>query len=134
MAKDFGVVFPDEGGRQLPSISAHLEVLGEDLLIIVRGGKEHIGTAVLSEPRPSLTGDGSMSCTSSVLNVTGHKDEEICRVIAEQVAAKTGRRTLCTGGVHIDHITKKELRSISWAAETLAWHIIDEVVSGDQAF
>ncbi|MBQ6397572.1 MAG: hypothetical protein IJI06_05425 [Oscillospiraceae bacterium] len=46
--------------------------------------KPHIGCAVLAIPRPSLKSDGSMSCTSSVLNLSGHKDETLCRLLAER--------------------------------------------------
>ena len=58
--------------------------IGEDLLISVEGGqKPHIGCVIQSIPRPSLTGDGSYSATSSVLNLTGHKDEYLCRKLSE---------------------------------------------------
>ena len=49
--------------------------LGEDILACIQGGdKPHIGCTVQSVPRPSLTGNGTISATSSVLNLTGHKD------------------------------------------------------------
>ena len=60
--------------------------LGQDYNIVLQGGdKPHIGCTVLSVPRPSLTGDGSISATSSTLNVTGHKDDILCRYLAEEV-------------------------------------------------
>ncbi len=53
-------------------ITVQITELGEDYHIMLRGGdKPHIGCTVLAVPRPSLTGDGSISVTSSVLNVTG---------------------------------------------------------------
>jgi hypothetical protein len=46
--------------------------VGEDLLVLAEGGdKPHLGCTVLALPRPSLRGDGSVSCTSSVLNRAG---------------------------------------------------------------
>lgn len=79
--------------------------IGDDLLIVVRGGdKPHVGTAVLAVPRPSLTEDGSASATSSVLNVSGHKDETICRILAERAAKKYGVTVVCVGGFHVDDI------------------------------
>ena len=61
--------------------------LGDDILIIVKGGdKFHIGTSVLAVPRPSLSRDGTVSVTSSVLNVIGHKDEVICRILCKDAA------------------------------------------------
>ena len=49
--------------------------IGEDVLICLKGGERpHLGCVVQTEPRVSLTGDGSVSATSSVLNFPGHKD------------------------------------------------------------
>ena len=89
------------------------EFLGDDILITVSGGdKPHIGTAVLTVPRPSLTGDGSVSATSSVLNVTGHKDEDICRILAEKASKKYGVTAVCIGGFHIDHISAEQVKEV----------------------
>lgn len=91
----------------------HTERVGKDLLILVRGGdRPHIGCTVLSVPRPSLTGDGSVSCTSSVVNVTGHKDEEICRYLAEKAAKKYCCTVVCTGGFHVEHMKPDEIREL----------------------
>lgn len=63
--------------------------VGEDCQILLSGGsRPHIGCTVLAFPRPSLSGDGHTSATSSVLNVTGHKDEAICRYL--------GRKSRCS--------------------------------------
>ncbi len=88
-----------------------VENIGTDLCIAVQGGKPHIGCTVLAVPRKSLKGD-SISCTSSVINVTGHKDEEICRYLAEKAAAKYNVTAVCTGGIHIDGITSGQLEEL----------------------
>lgn len=70
-------------------VKAYVRQIGQDYIILLEGGDSpHIGCAVMVVPRPSLTGDGSMGSTASVLNLTGHKDEEVCRYLAEQVAKK----------------------------------------------
>jgi len=95
-----------------------LEWIGEDVLLIVSGGERpHIGCTVMSVPRPSLTGDGATSCTSSVLNLTGHMDEGICRVLAEKACRAFGRTTVCTGGFHKDSLTPEELAEIQQAVK-----------------
>lgn len=87
--------------------------LGDDLLIVVKGGdKPHIGTTVLAVPRPSLKEDGSVSTTSSVLNVSGHKDETICRLLAEKASKKYGVTVVCTGGFHIDNINDEQIKEV----------------------
>ena len=87
--------------------------IGEDVLICLKGGERpHLGCVVQTEPRVSLTGDGSVSATSSVLNFPGHKDEVICRRMAEQVSKELGKRVVCTGGFHKDGISEKEIREV----------------------
>jgi hypothetical protein len=87
--------------------------VGNDKLVMVSGGdKPHIGCAVVAFPRPSLTGDGTVSATSSVINVVGHKDEAICRAIAEKIASKYDCIVTCTGGFHVDNITPEQLQEI----------------------
>ena len=87
--------------------------MGDDILISVKGGdKPHIGTTVLAVPRPSLSGDGTVSTTSSVLNVIGHKDEEICRILAEKASKKYGVTVVCVGGFHIDNINADQIKEI----------------------
>lgn len=89
--------------------------------ILLYGGQSpHIGCTVLAEPRPSLRGDGAASATASVLNVCGHKDEVVCRLLAEQVASRTGRVTVCTGGFHQDDITPEQIGEVGTAARALA--------------
>lgn len=101
-------------------LSIKISCLGDDFLINVWGGdKPHIGCTVLAVPRLSLKGDGSVSVTSSVLNVTGHKDEEICRRLAERLAIKKNAVTVCTGGFHADHIREEQIREVMEAVREI---------------
>lgn len=101
------------------TISIHVENVGNDLLICIKGGDvPHIGCAVLAVPRPSLRNDGTIGCTSSVLNVTGHKDEEICRMLAEKAAKKYNCTAVCTGGFHVDGITSEEIQEVIKAVDS----------------
>ena len=94
-------------------LTVEISDVGNDKMILVYGGdKPHIGCTVLSIPRDSLTGDGSISATSSVLNVIGHKDELICRAIAERIAARDNCTVVCSGGFHIDKITKEQIDAL----------------------
>ena len=94
--------------------------IGDDLCITVHGGDlPHIGCAVLAVPRPSLTGNGSMSCTSSVLNLTGHKDETICRLLAERVCVHYQKTCLCTGGFHVDNMSPAQIQEVVEAVKGL---------------
>ena len=94
--------------------------IGDDIHITLQGGeKPHIGCVVLAVPRPSMEGNGTRSSTASVLNVTGHKDEILCRWLAEQMAARENAVTVCCGGFHMDHITKAQIREVKEAVEEI---------------
>ncbi|AOT72040.1 hypothetical protein [Geosporobacter ferrireducens] len=76
------------------------------------GGKTHIGTTVISQPRPSLTGDGSRSCTTSVFNILGHKDDEIAVPIAEEICKHFNEVTVVTAGIHIEKATVIDIEKL----------------------
>ena len=99
--------------------------VGEDIFVCLQGGERpHLGCVVQTEPRESLTGDGSVSATSSVLNYPGHKDEVVCRYVAEKISRELKRRVVCTGGFHKDGITIEEIREVQWAVETVTEKIV----------
>lgn len=90
-----------------------IKFVGNDIFILIRGGdKPHIGSCVLSVPRPALADAKKISCTSSVLNVTGHKDEYICRIVAENFCKNFNAVTVCTGGFHVDNLTADKIQEV----------------------
>ena len=101
-------------------LTVKISRIGEDYEITMQGGeKPHIGCVVLAVPRPSLEENGKRSSTSSVLNVTGHKDEVLCRYLAEQAASKENAVTVCCGGFHMDHITKEQIKEVKQAVKEI---------------
>ena len=98
--------------------------VGCDIQLLLQGGSSpHIGCMVLATPRPSLTGDGSRRATASVINVTGHKDEALCRYLAEKVAAVADAVTVCTGGFHIDGMTSEQIQEVQAAVKHMAQEV-----------
>lgn len=93
-------------------ITCQIIPMGKDYAISVFGGSlPHIGSAVLSQARPSLTGSG-ISATSSVLNVVGHRDEAIARLFAEKMAIQGNCTAVCSCGIHMDSLTEEQLDKI----------------------
>lgn len=102
--------------------------VGNDILIAVMGGAApHIGCCVQAVPRPSLTGDGSVSVTSSVLNLTGHKDEILCRRVAERICREKNVMVVCSGGFHMDGIKKEQIEEVIKAAEELTDRLLHKI-------
>ena len=109
-------------------LRAEAVLLNDSCHVLLYGGQPpHTGGTVLAQPRPSLTGDGSGGATASVLNVCGHKDEALCRLLAETVAARTQRVTVCSGGFHQDGITPEQIGEVVQAARALAEELVGEV-------
>lgn len=94
--------------------------IGNDIAVWIGGGeKPHIGCTVLAVPRASMLENGMISATSSVLNVTGHKDDVICRKAAEAFCVKYRTVTACTGGFHVDHMTADRIMEVIQAVDEM---------------
>lgn len=107
------------------SLEVRAAFVGEDILVCLQGGERpHLGCVVQTEPRESLTGDGSVSATSSVLNYPGHKDEVVCRYVAEKIYRELKRRVVCTGGFHKDGINVDEIREVQMAVEVVTEKLV----------
>ena len=97
---------------------------GEDIVAVLTGGeKPHVGCAVIAVPRLSLSGNGKVRSTSSVINLTGHKDESLCRQIAEALSIRFNATVACTGGVHMDNISAEQITAIQSAVQGLIGQI-----------
>lgn len=107
------------------SLEVSAAFVGEDILVCLQGGERpHLGCVVQTEPRESLTGDGSVSATSSVLNYPGHKDEVVCRYVAEKISRELKRRVVCTGGFHKDGINVDEIWEVQMAVEVVTEKLV----------
>ena len=83
--------------------------MGKDYSLAVYGGDTpHIGSVVMAIARPSLNGEG-IGVTSSVINGTGHKDQDIARWFAESLAKRKSCTVICGCGIHVDDITPDQI-------------------------
>ena len=83
--------------------------LGVNLL----GGSEpHIGAVAVAIPRPSLARPGRRSATTSVLALVGHKDDELARFVATQLARALGVTVVVTAGVHVPRARSSDITAV----------------------
>ncbi|MGD0265370.1 MAG: hypothetical protein ABSD47_10545 [Candidatus Methylomirabilota bacterium] len=68
---------------------------------LVGGEVPHIGAVAVSIPRPSRRDARRRSATTSVFTLVGHKEDEIARPLAAELARTLDRTTVVIAGVHI---------------------------------
>ena len=102
------------------SIEAKAILVGEDLCVIISGGdKPHIGCVTASVPRPSLSDSNRTSATTSVINFTGHKDDEVARYVSHKLSSILNKNVVVTCGIHVNHITIDEIKKVKDLTEEL---------------
>lgn len=85
---------------------------GGILASLVGGEEPHLGGVVLSVPRPSLADSAVVSCTSSVIPLVGHKDDEAARPLAEKLARETKMPVSVAAGLHIDNASAGDISEL----------------------
>lgn len=117
--------------HRIGSLDLSVSELGDHLMVCVSGGDApHIGSVVLAEPRPSLSGEGR-SATSSVLNRLGHKDELVARSLAENLSAKLDTVVCCVCGIHKDAPTPEDLEACETLGTELANSVLEAIGTSD---
>lgn len=104
--------FSVEVGEGRYQVQLLVTLTSEGIVGMLTGGERpHVGGVVLSVPRPSLTGLGT-SCDSWVIPVTGHKDIEVAKLVAEIICKAIEESVSLTAGIHISGATGEELEVI----------------------
>ena len=100
-------------------------VMGRDLLVALSGGERaHIGAVALSQARPSLEGDGGVSSSTSVITLTGHKEDDLARALASRLAVSLDASVCVACGIHVDGIGAQELKDVAAMTEELVLDLI----------
>jgi len=76
--------------------------VGGDLVVIITGGKAHVGAAAVG-----ITCGGLAS--SSVVTVPAHREDRVAKGAAEKLAKALDRSVVVVAGIHYDAITKEEI-------------------------
>ena len=98
--------------------------VGNDLLVILSGGENHIGAVGMAAPHPSTQDPGKTSSTSSVFTYAGHKEDVIVKEISEFLSKEMNRKVVVAAGLHWKNISGKEIAMIIKLCRTLAEKII----------
>ncbi|HYE81650.1 MAG TPA: hypothetical protein VEG39_05715 [Clostridia bacterium] len=110
------------------SLEALLVLTDDGIAMFVGGGeKPHIGTVVISQPRPGMKAGSGISCTTSVTNMLSHKDDLIIIPIAEAVCKKTSMVVAASGGVHIDNADESAIKRLMSNMEELTKKLLERL-------
>jgi len=85
--------------------------IGEDYLLTLTGGEEHIGAVAIG-----LFDEKSQRASSSVVTMPGHREEYLALQGARQVSRATKKTSVFVVGIHQDNISPEEIRNIVSAA------------------
>lgn len=98
-----------------------LVTITDDGLIaqILGGEKPHVGAVAFSVPGPGVVNPEKTGCNTTVVPLLGHKDDEVAKPVAEELAKAWGSPVVVIVGVHVDNAGKedvKELLNNCWEA------------------
>lgn len=101
-------------------VEARAVQIGADILVYIWGGdRPHIGAVAAAQPRPSLADENRRSATCSVLTYLGHKEDEVVKLVAEQLSAALDTNVVVTAGIHSDGLNQNEIRAIGTGIEEI---------------
>ncbi len=112
------MILERERGRLRLRLAA--ERLGDDLCASLTGGERpHVGAVAVSQARPSHSGGGRRSASTSVITLLGHEEDELARAVAARLASALGGTVSLTCGIHLDGILPEELEGVQQLAGEL---------------
>ncbi|MCR4441972.1 MAG: hypothetical protein QHH10_07170 [Peptococcaceae bacterium] len=112
----------DDGRYSLEAVA--IDSSGGVSIYLGGGEKPHIGTVAVSQPRPSLSGDGTISCTTSVFNLLHHKDDKLAVPLAEMLCRALNQVVVVTAGIHIEQATSQEIMKFYENADMIGRKIL----------
>ena len=102
--------------------------MGKDLCVSLSGGdRPHIGAVALSQARPSLKGDGTLSASTSVLTLLGHKEDDVAKALAQRLAASLDASVCVACGIHLEGILPEELAQVPSLLEGLTAELLERL-------
>ena len=100
-------------GKGKTQVQIEARLFSDGLSVSLFGGdKPHIGAVALSIPRKSLKDEKSVSCSTSILTVTGHKDDVIAKEMSEAISKAANITVTVVAGVYIDNAKKKDIEQV----------------------
>lgn len=108
-------------------ITLEAKKIGEDYLLILTGGEEHVGAVAVG-----LFEEKSQRASSSVITMPGHREEYLALQGARQVSRATRKTSVFVVGIHQDNINPEEIKNIVSATEEMVESFIAFYEKGEE--
>ncbi|MDY6965043.1 MAG: hypothetical protein SVM80_03615 [Halobacteriota archaeon] len=105
-----------EYGEGRCKLYLHAFRMGEDYVVDILGEGAHVGAIGVG-----CYDTVDSRASSSVITMTGHRDDRIAKDGAERISKNTKKTTVLIVGIHLDDITEEEISTIMENSK----HIID---------
>jgi gallate decarboxylase subunit D len=84
--------------------------VGDDLVVVVGGGQRpHVGAAALAISVPGVVDPSARTCSSYLVSVPGHREEDLARDGALRLSRALRRQVVVTVGIHDDAISRERI-------------------------
>jgi len=109
-------------------LQAHVNIIGNDILVVLLGGSAHIGAVAMAQPRASLADPQKAGATSSVYTYVGHKEDMIAKTMAEKLARGLNRKVVVVAGIHWDDLKEEEIAIIVNMCPEITQDVMNELL------
>jgi gallate decarboxylase subunit D len=111
-------------------ITLHAIRLGNDILVGIYGGdRPHIGAVAVGVPGSTADSVQVRTAETSVIALTGHREDKVTRDAAQRIALETGAVVSVSCGIHLDTITAEEIACVCSLIEDLTGELINWVAA-----
>jgi len=105
------------GQREIKAIAIPL---GDDLCVAIFGGDvPHLGAVALAVSRKSLAEPGETGSSTSILTLTGHKEDVIVREVSSFLSSKLRKNVAVCCGIHLNNASSEQIAAIISGIEKL---------------
>lgn len=101
------------------SLSAQTGQVGDDLCVLVTGGKAHIGSVSMAMPYPEKESSGTGHAAASTFCRPGHRDDVVSDRFAKTLAARLQQNVTVLCGIHYDNAGPQDIGTLLALADEL---------------
>ncbi len=96
---------------------------------LLGGDLPHVGAVGVSLPRPGGPRPGGGPPSTSVITLPGHREDELVRPVAAELARALGRTAVVVAGIHLEAATARDVAALVRNARRAARLVLSAVRS-----